>query len=346
VCQRIYFLIAVLGAAITVQAQDAGCSDAPLSQQAPFPVGAAINTEKLRDEEKYWTAALKHFNSFTPEKVLKPDYLHPAEDSYYFTEADELARFCAERRIRLHGHTLIWHKALPVWMHRFRGNADEWDTMMKTHIQTIVSHFKGRVASWDVVNEAFNDDGSLRDNVWLRHIGPSYIEKAFTYAREADPKAMLFYNDYGLEENGIKFRKVLELCRGLLAKGIIDGIGMQMHVSLSFPSNEQISDAAQEIAHSNLLVHYAEVDVSLAGHFPTPMKKLRARQKTRMKDIVEGFMNLPVTSRFGITFWGVGDDDSWITEMHYRASPLLFDKNYKVKPAFCGFVEGIGNAGR
>ncbi|MGZ4098947.1 MAG: endo-1,4-beta-xylanase [Bacteroidia bacterium] len=319
------------------------CPEVKLRDHSPFPVGVAVNTDKLKDEENYWKIVPVQFNSITPERDLKPIYLHPKKDVYYFTEADHLIDFCKRFKIRLHGHTLIWHKSLPPWMENFKGDANEWESLMKDHIQTIIRHCKGYIKSWDVVNEAFNDDGTLRKNVWLKNIGESYIEKAFMYAREADTSALLFYNDYSLERYGTKFTSVLNFFKALKAKGIkVDGIGMQMHVTLDYPYISDINQCAINLQEEGFMVHYSEVDVRLSEHtFFTSKNHLLELQKHRMKVIVEGFMKLKPQNRFGITFWGVSDNDSWLTEKTMRARPLLYDSRYKIKPMYCGFLEGV-----
>ncbi|MCE3258775.1 MAG: Endo,4-beta-xylanase [Bacteroidetes bacterium] len=319
------------------------CSETRLFEKAAFPVGVAINTNKLKNDEKYRNIALAQFNSFTPEKLLKAQVIHPKKDEFNFWEVDHLMEYTKHYNIRLHGHTLIWHKALPEWIEKFKGDQGDWEALMKTHIQTVIRHCKGSVRSWDVVNEAFNEDGTLRNNIWLKNIGESYIQKAFQYAREADSSALLFYNDYTLEKNGLKLNAVLEFLGYLKSKGIkIDGIGMQMHINLNYPSIEEINGAAKKIQDNGYLVHYSELDISLSDHtFFTARKKILEQQRTRMKEIVKGFMKLDPKKRFGITLWGVSDNDSWLIEDSYRARPLLYNERYNIKPAYCGFLEGL-----
>lgn len=320
------------------------CSETKLREKADFPIGVAINTDKLKDEERYWKIVPVQFNSITAEKIMKPDYIHPKKNQFNFTETDHLIDFCKQFKMRLHGHTLIWDKALPPWIENFKGEQQDWEALLKEHIQTIVTHCKGYVKSWDVVNEAFTDDGYLKKNVWLKHIGESYIEKAFQYAHEADPEALLFYNDYSLEVYSTKLKSVLQFLGELKAKGIrVDGVGMQMHVTLDYPYISDINEAATHIQQEGYLVHYSELDVSLkTGHnFFTSKKKLLSAQKERYKNIVEGFMKLKPEKRFGITLWGVSDNDSWLMERSLRSRPMLYDVNYRLKPAFCGFTEAL-----
>ncbi|MCW3078488.1 MAG: Endo,4-beta-xylanase [Bacteroidetes bacterium] len=322
------------------------CDEMKLFEKASFPVGAAINTDKLKNDEKYGKIVLSQFNSITPEKIMKAQYIHPKKEYFYFTETDHLIAFCKQNKIRLHGHTLVWHKALPVWLENFKGDKNEWEALLKDHIKTIISHCKGYIKSWDVVNEAFNDDGSLRNNIWLKNIGESYIEKAFLFAAEADPTAKFFYNDFSLESNGKKLNAVLAYITNLKSKGIkIDGIGMQMHVSPDYPYLSDINQAAMAMQEAGLLVHYSELDITLSGrhYFFASRSKMLNMQKDRIKSIVEGYMKLNPENRFGITMWGVTDNDSWLTEGNFRARPLLFDLSYKIKPAYCGFIEALEN---
>lgn len=323
---------------------DPVCTEVKLYEKANFPVGVAVNTDKLKNEERYWKPVLSQFNSITPEKIMKPEFIHPKKNYYHFTETDHLIDFCKQYKKRLHGHTLVWHKSNPPWLENFKGDKYQWEALLKEHIQTIINHCKGYIKSWDVVNEAFNDDGTLRKNIWLKNIGEDYIEKAFQYAAEADPTATLFYNDFSLENYGVKFKAVLKFLADLKAKGIkIDGIGMQMHVTLDFPYISDINQAAINIQEEGFLVHYSELDVSLrTGHnLFASKKRLLNLQKDRVKVIVEGFMQLNEKNRFGITMWGVSDNDSWLMENNLRARPLLYDLRYHVKPAYCGFLEGL-----
>jgi endo-1,4-beta-xylanase len=320
------------------------CEEVKLFEKASFPVGVALDADKLMKEKRYWKTAVEQFNSFTPEMILKPIYIHPKKEVYNFNEIDQLMNYCKKYNIRIHGHTLVWHKALPAWIENFKGTPKEWESLLKDHIQTVVKHCKWYIRSWDVVNEAFNDDGTLRKNIWLKNIGESYIEKAFLYANEADPSALLFYNDYSLERPIPKLRAVLKFFNNLRANGVkIDGIGMQMHVGLETPTIDEINNVALKIQEANFSVHYSELDVSLNTDpsLLASTKRLLEIQKKRMKDIVKGYMKLDPKNRFGITLWGVSDNDSWLSEEQTRPKPVLYDTRYKIKPAYCGFLEGL-----
>lgn len=321
------------------------CSKVTLYEKADFPVGVAIDFPKLLRDEGYRNLVVSQFNSITAEQGMKASFIHPEKDAYDFSEADYLGKFCKKYNMRLHGHTLVWYKENPRWMEKFKGDKNAWDMLLKSHIQTIVNHCKEYVKSWDVLNEAFNDDGSLRQNTWLKNIGEEYIEKCFRYAAEADPQAMLFYNDFDLESRPAKLRAVLKCLSNLKAKGVkIDGIGMQMHINVNFPYITDINMAAMEVEAQGFAVHYSEFDISLvkASTFWMMDKHLLKRQGSRMKEIVAGYRKLNSKSRFGITMWGLSDADSWLYEKNDHDRPLLFDTRYKVKPAYCGFLEGLG----
>jgi endo-1,4-beta-xylanase len=311
----------------------------PLYARVTFPIGTAVDNFFLQSDSIYQVISNSQFNSFTPENIFKPAYLHPEEDVYYWEDADFLAQYCRARNKRIHGHTLIWHQQNPQWMSDFSGTSQDWDVMMKKHIISIVTHFGSTVSSWDVVNEAFNEDGSLRDNIWLQHIGPSYIEKAFQYAREANTHVKLFYNDYGLESNPTKLNAVLHFFNNMRQRGVsVDGIGLQMHINIKYSEIYLIEKAIQKVAEQNYLLHLSELDISV-----NPMGKTYKLLENDLKSqaellckVVRAYKNVPTQLQFGITFWGISDRDSWIRTYYNRVDyPLLFDDNFQPKPAYC-----------
>jgi endo-1,4-beta-xylanase len=322
------------------------CStDEGLYRKSTFPIGAAINIDTLNSGSSYKKIATDQFNSVTAENIFKPAYLHPQEHLYDWVRADQLVGYCEYHQKRIHGHTLIWHEQLPAWMNNYEGNAEEWEAMMKEHIQTIVTHFKGKVAAWDVLNEAFNDDGTLRHTIWLEHLGPGYIEKAYQYAKEADPDALLFYNDYLLEMNPAKRKAVLDYFNAMKNRGMpIDGIGLQMHVSIHYPEMEQFADALAEISAQGYKIHLSELDISLNPFNQTfnLSDDLLRQQAAVLATIVQHYKSVPSAQQYGITFWGISDRDSWIRYYFHREDyPLLFDENYQPKPAYCKLKESL-----
>lgn len=322
------------------------CSDSEsLYKSAKFPIGAAVGMAELQFDPQYRSIALKQFNSITPDNSFKPDRLHPQENSFDFQLADTLVRFCQENNKRLHGHTLVWHSQLPQWMENYQGSFENWDRMLENHIKTIVTHFKGKVTSWDVVNEAFNADGTLRNTIWLQNLGASYIEKAFRYAHEADPDALLFYNDFGLEYNPNKRKAAIKLLNNLRARGVqVNGIGLQTHISTQYPEAMQIAQALKDVANNGYKVHISEIDISINPQAQpiTDKEKQFQRQAFLMAEIVNHYKQLPPQLQYGITIWGIADSDSWIPSFFNREDyPLLYDDNYKPKPMYCKLKEAL-----
>ena len=227
---------------------------------------------------------------------------------------------------------------------------------MKTHIQTVVAHFKGRVAAWDVVNEAFTDDGRLRNveakekdsSLWRQKLGPDYLARAFQYARQADPDVLLFYNDFGQESHPAKTKATLDMVTDFRRRGVpIDGLGLQMHIGVS-QSNDGIRQVIQQFAGSGLRVHISELDI-LASDWKKDStlrytEALQTKQADKYRFIAETYKTLvPRPQQYGITTWNVGDGDSWITKQGYTDWPLLFDREYKRKKTYYAFAEGLKN---
>ena len=316
------------------------CDDATaLYAYASFPIGTAIDVTALDQVTAYRDLAIQQFNSVTPENCFKAAYLHPDPLIYNWSQADSLVQFSMAYNKRIHGHTLVWHQQLPKWMQTFEGDQQAWDRMLKDHIQTIVRHFKGKVQAWDVVNEAFDEDGSLKDNFWYQKMGASYIEKSFQYAQDVDSNALLFYNDYNLESNPRKLDAVLEYLNKLRSKGLkINGIGLQMHLSLNDAQPEAMNEAFQLVSKNGYSVHLSELDISVnpEGSNTAPSADLLQEQATLLGRIVFYYRQLPQKQQYGITFWGICDTYSWIRSYYNRMDyPLLYDDNYQPKPAYC-----------
>ncbi len=310
-----------------------------LYRSAGFPIGVVINPDLLYADTQYSRIAAQDFNSITPENIFKPFYLHPERGVFFWDEADKLADYCLNHKKRLHGHTLIWHEQLPEWIKNYSGSSAEWEQIFKSHIQTIVAHFKGRVAGWDVVNEAFNDDGTLRNSIWRQKLGDGYIARAFMYAHEADPDAQLFYNDFDLESNPLKRSAVITFLNSIRQQGVvIDGIGLQTHVNIYFPGADEIAKAMQEVAKAGYKVHISELDISInpKGGAIQNQAALYQMQAELMVKIIANYRQLPAKVQYGITVWGISDKDSWIPYYFNREDyPLLYDGNYKPKPVYC-----------
>lgn len=326
----------------TATCDDSGTS---LYQLADFRIGAAVNVPLLQSNAAYRDIVIRQYNVIIPENAYLIGRVHPQQDVFDFSEFDYLADFCRQHNKHMEGSNLIYQLYLPAWLEHFEGDRTAWEEIAKNHIQTIVSRYKGTIESWMVVNEALNEDGTLSDNIWLQHIGSSYIEKFYTWAHEADPEAKLFYNDYNLENNVVKLEAALKIADMLTNKGIrIDGIGLQMHNQVQFPTTEEVSSAISKIARRNYLVYFSEWDLSfnMFRDKTALTEDMKQEQKALFKSMTRAYRQLPEKNRYGISFWGVGDADSWIRPQFDRVDwPLLYDDDYKVKPAYCGIAEGL-----
>ena len=335
--------------------------------QDDFLIGAALNAAQFEERDTRGAGLVKsHFNSITAENVMKWALLHPAKDRYDFAAADRFVDFGVKNKMFIVGHTLVWHNQTPKWVFEDeRGNPvgrEELLKRMREHILAVVGRYKGRVKGWDVVNEALNEDGTLRESPWLRIIGEDYIAKAFQYAREADPEAELYYNDYSLESEP-KRRGAIRLVRRLKEQNVpIDGIGTQGHWSLEYPSAAELEKTLDEFGKlGKVMITELDVDVLPAPENYTgaeisrsfallekynPYKnglpeEVQKKQAARYAELFRLFRRHRRTiSR--VTFWGVTDGDSWKNDFPVRGRtnyPLLFDREGKTKPAFAAVIE-------
>lgn len=318
--------------------------DTTLQQFLPFKVGAAVNISLLKNNYRYSALVVREFNSLTAENAMKFAALHPSASTYNWSDADYLVSFAQVHNKRLHGHTLIWHQSVPSWVTAFQGDSAAWESLLKTHIQTVVTHFKGKVVSWDVVNEALEDNGSLRNSIWLQKLGPDYIARCFQYAHDADPSAVLFYNDYGHEYSATKRTAIINLVTALKNRGVpVHGIGMQFHTRYT-QTDANIAAAIHTAAATGLKVHLSELDIALnPDNNPslalTP--SLAEQQANKYLFVVKTYNSLPAGEKFGITTWNVTDADSWIPGHYNRPDwPLPFDANYARKPAYHSMIAG------
>jgi endo-1,4-beta-xylanase len=353
-------------------ASAAASAHAPTSLKAAFKgdfvIGAAINAAQITGQDARGDAIiLSQFNSISPENVLKWESVHPQPDKYDFTLADQYVAFGRKNHMFIVGHNLVWHNQVPAWVfHDGNGNLLTRDALlerMRDHIHTVVGRYKGQIQSWDVVNEALNEDGTMRQSLWFKIIGDDYIEKAFQYAHEADPQALLTYNDYNLE-NEAKRNGAIALVKKLQAKGIpIAMIGLQNHDNLTWPTADEEDATISAFEALGLKVAISELDINVlpsAGHQPTAdvtlsiaQNNIQERQAlnpyadrlpdsvqqqlaTRYADLFRVFLKHRGTiSR--VTFWNVTDGDSWLNNWPARGRtnyPLLFDRNGQPKPAF------------
>jgi endo-1,4-beta-xylanase len=277
----------------------------------------------------------REFSYITAEYEMKWNVTEPSPGFNSFGAGDAIVSYALSRGQRVKGHTLIWHGATPSWVNGL-GPAD-FRAAFDRHIRATAAHYRGRVDAWDVVNEAVADDGSgLRDTVFRQKLGDTYIADAFRLAREADPQARLFYNDYGGEGLNAKADRIYDLVSGLVASGVpIDGVGLQMHVSANNrPPDASIAANMRRLAGLGLTVHISEMDVRINSVPGSQQARLDAQRNT-YHDIVRVCIQEPRCE--AVTFWGFTDAHTWIS----GDSPLLFDTRYMPKPAYTGVLEAL-----
>jgi len=310
-----------------------------------FPIGAAVNPKVIKS---HTGLIVKHFNSITPENEMKPALIHKTEAEYWFEDADALVGFAQENRMKVRGHTLVWHNQTPDWFFTDKtGKPAPRELLlkkMKEHIHTVTGRYKGKVYCWDVVNEAVEDTSSiyLRKSKWLEMVGEDFIERAFEYAHDSDPDAVLFYNDYN-ECKAEKCEKIYRLVKSLNEKDIpVHGIGMQGHWSIYGPTLDEIKRAVEKYASLGVKLQVTELDVSLyepdykGMELKAPLPELLAKQEEYYGRIFELFREYKSVFT-GITFWGAADDVTWLNNFPTKGRknwPLLFDDEHKPKAAF------------
>ena len=337
-----------------------------------FLIGAALNRAQIFEKDKTGAKIVKtQFNTISPENILKWESVHPKSDKYDFEAADAYVAFGEKNKMFIVGHALVWHNQTPEWVFKDANgkfvSREELLKRMREHINTVVGRYKGKIKGWDVVNEAVNDDGTLRQSLWLKIIGEDFIAKAFEYAHEADPNAELYYNDYSLEIPA-KRKGAIELIKSLQAKKIpIKAVGLQGHDNLTFPSLDEQDKTITEFANLGIKVNITELDVSVLPdpegfngaevtmNFET-QEKLNP-YKNGLPDEMQKKLANRYAELFGIflkhhkdisriTFWNVTDKESWLNNFPVRGRtnyPLLFDRDGKTKPAFDAVIKTAKN---
>jgi len=317
-----------------------------------FMIGVALNQRQFTQEDTNGAALVKRqFNAISPENVMKWESIHPrpGPDGYSFEAADRYVEFGEKNGMFIVGHTLIWHSQTPRWV--FQGEGTNVATRevllerMRDHIHKVVGRYKGRIKSWDVVNEALNEDGSLRKTPWFRIIGEDYIAKAFEFAHEADPAAELRYNDYSIE-NERKRTGAIALVKKLQAQKVpVGGLGSQTHANLSSPSAELLDAALTDFASLGIPISITELDVNAAQGGQRNLSADVSQNAEAATGGVVDAANQKLADQYAslfrvflkhrkqiklVTFWGLTDRDSW----RRSGKPLLFDGEWRPKPAF------------
>lgn len=339
-------------------ASEEGLKDA---LEGKFFMGAALNENQILGKD---TSSLKiletHFNSVVAENCMKSMNIQPKEGEFTFDLADKFIDYAQKNNLYTVGHCLIWHSQAPRWFFTDEeGNDVSREVMierMRSHINTVVGRYKGKVDCWDVVNEAFEDDGSWRKTKFYQIIGEEYMELAFKFAHEADPDASLIYNDYSMFHKGRR-EAVIKLINDLNAKGIqIDGVGMQAHYGFDHPPLDDLEKSIVSFAEAGADVHITEMDITV---LPNPSRNMGAEisnsyeYRQKMDPYTEGLpdsVSIALNERYleffeiflkhqdkikRVTTWGICDQDSWKNNWPVRGRtnyPLLFDRSYQAKP--------------
>jgi endo-1,4-beta-xylanase len=297
-----------------------------------FYFGAAVAMSPFRNEVVYRETLQREFNIIVAENAFKWDAVRPTRTSFNFTDTDALVNFAQTNNMKIRGHTLVWHNQLPGWLTSGNFTRDEVIQILREHILTFVGRYRGIVWAWDVVNEAVDDSGNLRtSSFWYQKIGPEYIKMAFDFAREADPNARLYYNDYSIEGLSAKSDAVYNLVRDLKNQGApIDGVGWQMHQINGFRIMPFHERNARRLSSLGLELSITELDVRI--NLPTTSEKLQ-QQANAYRSVINFCLRNPNCK--ALVMWGFTDKYSWIpTTFPGWGDALIFDMNYQPKSAY------------
>jgi endo-1,4-beta-xylanase len=326
-----------------------------------FAIGTALNTEQI--EEKNPKAAVlipQQFNMATPENIMKAEIIHPQWDTYNFDLADKMIEYGKKHDIKINGHTLIWHSQLPVFARRIK-DVDSFKTFFTNHINTVAGRYSGKIFSWDVVNEALNEDGTMRKSIFLDKLGDNFVTEAFRLAQAASPNTELYYNDYNNEQPA-KRAGCIALIKKIQAAGVrIDGVGIQGHWHWGKIPLQDIEASILQYSALGLKVMFTELDIEvLPRNFSGADVSQRMKSDPSLNPYVNGLpdsiqqqlaknyeslFNLFLKHKDKITrvtFWGVNDGQSWLNGWPVPGRtnyPLLFDREFKPKPAFYKVIE-------
>lgn len=326
-----------------------------------FTIGTAMNSPQIEEKDAATDQLIKQqFNVATPENIMKAEVIHPQWDVYNFDQADKLVEYGRKNNIGINGHTLIWHSQLPVFARNIK-DVDSFRTFFNNHIQTVGKRYDGKVVSWDVVNEALNEDGTMRNSIFLQRMGEDFVTEAFRQAAIATPNSELYYNDYNNEQPA-KRAGCIRLMKKIQDAGVrIDGVGIQGHWHVGKVPFKDIEESIIQYAAMGLKVMFTELDIEvLPRNFQGADVNQRMREDASMNPYVNGLpdsVQQQLASDYEnlfklflkhrdkitrVTFWGVNDGQSWLNGWPVRGRtnyPLLFDRDNKPKPAFFKVIE-------
>ena len=318
-----------------------------------FPIGVSVAPSDVKNPGEA-ALILQQFNSLTPENCMKIGPVHPKENEYYWKDADSIVAFAQRNHLKVRGHNLCWHQQTPDWLFKDAdGNTVTKEALLqrlKDHITTVVKRYKGKIYAWDVVNEAISDrpDEYLRNSLWYKICGEDYIAKAFRFAHEADPDAILLYNDYN-EINPVKREKIIRLLTSLIKAGVpIHAVGLQGHWAINEPTAIQLDSTLSDFSKLGLQIQITELDISVYQKRQKTEDSITAFTHQKEEKQIQEYKNCFGLFRkykkyiTGVTFWNVSDRSSWLDNFPVRGRkdyPLLFDKNLKPKKAYWAVIE-------
>ncbi len=294
-------------------------------------VGTAVDMDALANDATYNNLVGEQFNTVTPENVMKWQLVEPTRGQFTWGPADALIDYAQAHGQLVRGHTLVWHNQLPTWLTGSTFTNDELRAILRQHIIDEVTHFKGKIWQWDVVNEAFNDDGTLRDTLWLRQLGPDYIADAFRWAHQADKRALLFYNDYNIEGITAKSTAVYELVKKLRAEGVpVQGVGIQGHFGTQYGFNGDVPENMTRFAALGVDVAVTEADVRSVLPMDNPKTQAQAQGYSVLMQAC-----LLVKRCLSYTVWGFSDKYQWVPGVFQgQGSAAIYTENFTPKPAY------------
>lgn len=325
-------------------------SNATLKSVAPFPIGAAFSSGIILRSTKAYQLFTNQFNSKTVHAYMK---VEPVRGQFNFQEQDYWVKLAQTNPIRLHGHVLVYHEGAPDWLLNFSGSTVEFEQVIKNHIQTVVSRYKGKIKGWDVINEIYYNSGKLRQTAF-RQLYPSdeaymgFVKRCFVWAHEADPDALLFYSDFGTEIAPAKVEAIVNMVNEFKKSGIpIHGFGSHMHITINTPDAGIVSSMRQ-ISTTGIQVHISELDIKVNPKDDQSLivtSQLLDKQRDKYARVATAYKQVvPVRQQYGITLWDFSDADSWIVKLQGKHdAPCIFDESYSKKPAFYGLMQGLLN---
>lgn len=320
------------------QAHERTPSLADLAHRHGRYFGSATDNPELTDSA-YTKILGSEFDMITPGNGMKWENTEPQQGVFDWSKGDEIVKLARANHQKVRAHTLVWHSQLPAWVTSRDWTADELRAVLKKHITTEVRHYRGKVYSWDVVNEAFNEDGTYRDTIWYRTLGPGYIADALRWAHEADPHAKLYLNDYNIEAIGPKSDAYYNLVKQLKADHVpLDGVGFQTHLALQYGYPTTIEDNLRRFSGLGLDTALTEVDVRM--QLPATDDKL-AEQATWYGNLTRAC--LAVRRCVGVTVWDFTDKYSWIPAVFAgEGAALPWDEQLRPKPAYQALRDALG----